>query len=225
VISLPVTSWFSAGTVANDTSTGSLSWDSDALGSALVGTEVQNDDGVLAHGGASSLASTYYLKSTNFGIGTGDIPTGSTINGVEVEVRQYRAAFNPTVASAAVFLVKAGTVVGSSFGISGDWATTETVVTYGSSAQLGGESWTRSDILSSNFGTALSVLYNSARTSNTPNVYVDQVRLRVYYTEPAPINLTVSVSSMTVSGRTYGVTAGSGGSVATRSGSFFGLLT
>lgn len=224
MISLPVTSWFSAGTVANDTSTGSLSWDSDTGGTALVGNEVASDNDVYAYGRAASLTATNYLKCTNFGITSTDVPVGATINGVEVEVRQFRGNTTPVVTSTSVNLVKAGSVVGSNFGVTADWAITETVVTYGSSAQLGGVSWTQSDVTSSGFGTALSVLWASTRISTSPNAYVDQVRLRVNYTA-AVVSVTVSSLSCRATGLTYGVTAGSGGSVATRSGSFFGLLT
>jgi hypothetical protein len=213
VIRLPVTSWFSAGTVANDTSTGSLSWDSDTGGTALVGNEVASDNDIYAYGRAASLTATNYLKCTNFGITNSDVPVGATIDGVEVEVRQFRGNTTPVVTSTSVNLVKAGSVVGSNFGVTADWAITETVVTYGGSAQLGGVSWTQSDVTSSGFGAALSVLWASTRISTSPNAYVDQVRLRINYTA-AVVSVTVSSLSCRASGITYGVTAGSGGSVA-----------
>jgi hypothetical protein len=190
---MAVTNYLSCGTCANDTGVGTLSWASDDDAGALVGNEVSSNNDVYAGVQLGSITTTYYLKCTNFGFTSSDIPSGATINGFEIEVRQFRASI-PTVTSTEVKLVKGGTVSGNDFGASVDWDTTETAVVYGSSTQLGGLSWTQSDVTSSNFGCAISVTSSSTRTVSTiRSVLIDQVQIRVYYTS----NSITGISSIT----------------------------
>jgi len=83
------------------------------------------------------------------------VPSGSTINGFEIEVRETTST--PAVSSTLVKLVKGGSVVGNDIGAAGDWPGTETAVVYGSSTELGGQSWTQSDVVASNFGCVISI--------------------------------------------------------------------
>lgn len=179
---MAVTAWKAAGTAANDTSTGSVTWDSDDLFTPISGTEVTSDDNVYAGPQLAGAGTTNWLKATNFGFTSTDIPVGSSIDGFEIEVRQFKSG-SIVVSSTTINLVKAGTVSGSNFGTAGDWATTETVVNYGSATQLGGLSWTQSDVVSSNFGVALSVINaSSILPVGARNRFVDQIRMRVNYT-------------------------------------------
>lgn len=192
---MAVTSYLSGGTCASDSGIGTITWTSDDEGGALVGTEVSSDNNVYAGAQMGNSTVTHYLKCTNFGFTGSDIPSGSTINGFEIEVRQYRPT-TPTVASTLVKLVKGGTVSGDDFGASIDWDTTETAVVYGNSTQLGGLSWTQSDVVSSNFGCAISATSGTTRIAPTGrSILVDQVRIRVYYT-PAGQSIT-GVASIT----------------------------
>lgn len=179
---MAVTAWKVAGTAANDTSTGSVTWDSDDLFTPLSGTEVTNDDNIYAGPQLAGSGTSNWLKATNFGFTSTDIPVGSSIDGFEIEVRQFKSG-TIVVSSTTIKLVKAGTVSGNDFGTAGDWATTETVVNYGSATQLGGLSWTQSDVVSTNFGIALSIV-NAFSTSpvGARNRFVDQIRMRVNYT-------------------------------------------
>lgn len=192
---MAVTSYLSSGTCADDNSVGTVTWDSDGFGTPLVGTEVSSDNNVYAGASANNSATSHYLKCTNFGFTSSDIPSGSTINGFEIEVRQFRNAL-PTITATVVKFVKGGSVVGNDIGNTTDWAGTETVVTYGSSTELGGQSWTQSDVTASNFGCVISVTWGTTRLLSTFCTLVDQVRIRVYYTVPGNPTMT-GVSSIT----------------------------
>jgi hypothetical protein len=179
---MPVTSYRSASVVVNDGGVGTRTWDSDDFNTALVGTEVQTDDNVYAGSQMTGSSVSNWLKCTSFGFTSSDVPPGATIDGIEIEVRQFRNDLI-TIASTALQLVKGGTISGSNIGTTGDWATSETVVVYGSPTTLGGLSFTDSDVTSSNFGVALSVTNNSARVSTIVRTrLVDQVRIRIHYT-------------------------------------------
>ena len=134
---MAVTSYNNTGTVADDSGVGTLTWYADDSSTALSGSEVTSDDGTYAGVFSTNLSVTHYLKCTNFGFTSGDIPSGSTINGFEIEVRQYRTS-TPTVTSTLVKFVQGGTVSGNDIGTAADWATSETAVVYGSSTELGG---------------------------------------------------------------------------------------
>lgn len=180
---MAVTSWKTSGTAANATGVGTLAWVADDSSTPLSGNELSSDNNVYAGIIPATSATTNYLRATNFGFTSADVPAGSTIDGFEVEVIQYRSA-TPVVVSTSIQLVKALAVVGSNFGTSADWAGTETAVVYGSSTQLGGVGWSQSDVISSNFGTALSLTLSSGITGIVRSHFVEQVRVRIYHTTP-----------------------------------------
>jgi hypothetical protein len=180
---MPVTAWKSTGTVANDLGVGSITWDTNDFFDPVVGTECSTDDNVYAGVQLGTSTTSVWLKATNFSFTSTDIPVGSTIDGFEVEIRQFKTG-TIVVSNTVVKLVKAGTVSGNDFGNTTDWATSETAVTYGSSTQLGGLSWTQSDVTSSNFGVALSITNaGGLGLLSARNRLVDQIRIRVNYTE------------------------------------------
>ena len=180
---MAVTGWKSCGTVANDTGVGTLGWHLFNDAGALSGTEVSSDNGTYAGVYGNSSATTNYLKCTNFGFTTSDIPSGSTIDGIEVEYRKYRVG-NPTVSATVVKLVKGGTIQGNDIAGDTDWATAETADVYGSSTEKGGLTIADTDVTASNFGAALSMTWAFTRLGGIgDNGVVDQVRMRVYYTE------------------------------------------
>jgi len=189
---MAVTSYLSSGTCIDDSGVGTMVWGA-ATSSPLVGTEVATDDNVVAGLQTPvSNATSHYLKCTNFGFTNGDIPPGSVINGFEIEVRETTAA--AAVISTVVKFVKSDSVVGNNIGASGDWPGTETAIVYGSSTELGGTSWTQSDVVTNNFGCAISITIGSSRFLPSFAYYIDQVRIRVYYTLSSNIT---GVASMT----------------------------
>jgi len=179
---MAVTAYKSAGAVVNETGVGSTAWESDDFGTPLGGTDVQSDDNTYAGTSIGGSTTSNWLKCTSFGFTSSDVPSGATIDGIEVEVIQYRNT-TITVASTEVKYVKTGTISGTNVGITGDWATSETAVTYGSSTSLGGLSFTDSDVTASNFGVALNLTTNSSRAPFFGRTkMVEQVRIRIHYT-------------------------------------------
>lgn len=179
---MAVTSYKSAAVVINETGVGSTTWDSDDFGTPLVGTEVQTDDNVYAGTSSGGSTTSNWLKCTSFGFTSSDVPSGATIDGIEIEVIQHRTD-SITVASTELKYVKGGTISGTDVGASGDWATSEATVTYGSSTSLGGLSFTDTDVTASNFGVALNVTTASSRSPFFGrNKVIDRVRVRIHYT-------------------------------------------
>lgn len=190
---MAVTSYKSCGTNVDDSGVGTIPWVADEFSTDLTGTESQSNDDVFAGIITETDGISHYLKCTNFNFTSGDVPSGSTINGFEIEVRQYRQS-TPVVVSTEVRLVKAGAIVGSNIGVTADWNTSETAVVYGNSSQLGGVSWTQSDVVSSTFGCAISVILGSSKFFVAWDYLIDQVQMRVYYTVGSGIT---GVASMT----------------------------
>lgn len=145
-----------------------------------------------------------FLSATNFGF---SIPTGSTINGIVVEV-QKKGSATGKVADGANYLIKSGITAGPSKVIAGDWSTTESYATYGSSSDLWGATWTASDINSATFGFAFSTDLGStwAPVDGAVTAYVDHIRITVYYTG-AP---TVTTQAVTNNTATLGSATGNG---------------
>lgn len=135
---------------------------------------------------------SHYIKATGFNF---SIPTGSTIDGIVVEVE--RACNSTTFFKDSTVRIVKGGVIGATNKADTVtiWPLTDTYKTYGASTDVWGETWTADDINSSTFGFAISA-QNSQTTgsSETRTGYVDHIRITVYYTPPAnsPPSLTVS---------------------------------
>lgn len=125
---------------------------------------------------------SYYLKVENFGFSIPD----STINGIEVSIDRY-ASFNNVILNTVdnvIKLVKGGSIVGNNLADTvTKFPTSEATKTYGGSSELWGESWTYSDINSTNFGVAYSVTNRTSDYKNYQYAYVDTIYITVYYTE------------------------------------------
>lgn len=125
--------------------------------------------------GAANLSE--YLKATDFGF---NIPSGATIDGIVVEVEKKYDTY--TVQDAVVKIVKGGSLTGTNKAIAGDWSSTESYITYGSSTELWGTTWSYGDINSSNFGVALSCEGTQVFPPGAGVANVDHIRITVYYT-------------------------------------------
>src|SRR3989344_4008352 len=159
-----------SGNCVNDTSIGTVAWD--ALDCDL-------DDGSYAEMGspANNNAITYYLMATNFGL---SVPTDATIDGILVDVeRQSNDQVADVVSDYRVRIVKDGAIGETDRAKAGFWGFTANVVTtYGSPTDTWGETWTPSDINSSDFGFAI------AATIGDPagDARADMIRIKVHYT-------------------------------------------
>lgn len=163
------TGWKSPGTVVDDSSIGVDTWSNPA-------NAISSDNTYATCSVVANYMLSHYLKATNFGF---SVPTEATINGILVEFEVKESLGSDKVSSNGVRIVKGGTIgsVNKWDGI--EWSTTDTYKSYGSSSDLWGETWTPSDINSSNFGVVLQVSSNSGGG----DAYVDHIQIKVYYTD------------------------------------------
>jgi hypothetical protein len=120
-----------------------------------------------------------WLRCTNFGFSTSDIPSGSTIDGIEVKIER-RASEAGAINISALYLRKTSGQVGDSKSSATYWGITDAEVVFGAATDKWNASLVTSDILSNDFGIDLSV-YN-ADTAALHSGHVDCVSIRVYYT-------------------------------------------
>jgi hypothetical protein len=156
----------SPSTLTDDASNGgTIPWDTP--GNAAASDDVRT----VADNPTGSAFLTHRLVATGFPF---SVPTGATINGILVEWEQLATG---TVLDAAVRVVKGGTVGSTDRSAATNWPTSEAYVTYGSSSDLWGDTWTDSDVNASDFGAAISATVSAASAAK-----IDHVRITVYYT-------------------------------------------
>lgn len=151
-----------AGAGASNASFGDVSWDG---------------PGNIAQDGDQTFSEdiTEYLVSSAHGFA---IPTGATIDGIEVRVRSLGEFASPAVAFERVRIVKGG-VIGSTDKAAGTLTTSAVNYDFGGASDLWGEMWAATDINASNFGVAV------AFDASSNFAYVNDVWIKVYYTEGA----------------------------------------
>lgn len=114
------------------------------------------------------------------------IPSGSTINGVEVRIKRWRTstAWDRVPKDSKVHLVIAGTINTTQNKASSDeWPDSNSWKDgYGGSTDKWGLSLTYSDVTNSGFGVALSF---NADAGINPVAYVDCIQMKIYYDAPS----------------------------------------
>ena len=168
-----------AGTGTNATGIGSYAWSN--------ANNILTNDNVYATVAPSNNGDvSNYLRGTNYSFA---IPAAATINGIQVTIGKVSDNFFgiDLLYDNSVKLVKAGTIVGNNKANGSTWPTSESAVTYGSSSDLWGTTWTPSDINNTNFGAALSVVNNTV-VGITYTAYVDYIQITVTYTVAGVVN-------------------------------------
>lgn len=169
---MAVTDWKYAGTAANINDGGARVWSS--------------PDGAKAAGDSSSAIALFakseisqILRVTNFGFSFSDIPSGSTIDGIEVICNRWPAwAGNIYDNILSCFLTSAE--IGSNLASASTWSGGPADYTYGDATNKWGWTPTQANILDSSFGLDLKVTNNN--NAGGVNAYVDYLKIRVYYT-------------------------------------------
>jgi len=139
---------------------------------------VKVDDNNFAEAVLSNKVSQY-LKVTNFGF---SIPIIATINGIKVEIKRSYVGndpLNPT--DFRLNIVKSnGTrgLINKSIA-SEPWSENDSYVIRGSNVDKWGETWTASDINSTNFGFAISV--GTEGPFGTCTARINHIRITVYF--------------------------------------------
>lgn len=160
-----------AGTGADDNTIGTVIWQNP-------GNLTASDNTYVTQGVQTSTKTSHYLKATNFGFA---IPVGATINGILVEI-EYLAVGAGRANDSTVKIVQGDVVVGNNKGNNAAISTVESFVAYGGAADLWGASWSPADINAANFGAVFSVTFDPNNTGISIRVFVDSVRITVYYT-------------------------------------------
>ena len=124
-----------------------------------------------------------YLKGSNFGFTTGDIPSGSTIDGIEVEYQREEGGNTDNISTNRMRAIKGGVISSSNVSTMNttEWDNSVETITEGGATNLWGETWADTDITSSEFGIALAA--DCAGT--TPDAFVDYIKCRIHYTTVA----------------------------------------
>lgn len=173
-----------AGTGANVATSGTIAWG--------VPANITSDNAVYSTASTSveSFAVSNYLRGTNFGF---NVPSGSTINGILVELQLFADAYLPAepvvITASQCKIVKGGSAAGTLQSPSfSDITDTESLLTYGSASNLWGTTWSAADINSSNFGFDFQVSFDDAISlGNACNV--DYIKITVDYTPPINGNM------------------------------------
>lgn len=158
----------STGSGNDDSGVGTISW-------VNPNNVTANDAGRATAALTAANPISHYLKANSFGF---SIPSGATINGFVVEV--LKDASGTLVKDYRVRIGKGG-IVGATAreDTTTDWPTTEAYVTYGSSSDLWGETWTDGEVNSAAF--AIFIAANDTAGANR-NARINHIRITVHYT-------------------------------------------
>lgn len=168
-----------ATTGANVTGIGTVAWSNP--------TDISADDSTRALAASIPAAGASNWLRGYFDFATGDVvPSGVTIDGIEVEVDTYGYDGYPVRFNAAR-LVIGGTIQGSDVAgmPSTNWGTPSTgdaPILLGGATALWGATPSAADVRGSTFGVAISAKNDEA--SKARNAYVDYIKMRIYYTSP-----------------------------------------
>ncbi|MBS1932834.1 MAG: T9SS type A sorting domain-containing protein [Bacteroidetes bacterium] len=130
---------------------------------------------------------TNYITATNFNFNAAGINPASTVCGIEVDVQKKGSVLTvlgvPTafITDNVVSIIKNNTIItAANRAQSGNWATSDTWYSYGSTTDAWGTTWTLADVLSSDFGVAISARLTSIATL-LPTASIDNIRIKIYY--------------------------------------------
>lgn len=146
-------------------------------------SNVTADDGTNATqaNSGSKTAVNDSLDCDNFDFSS--IPSGATIDGIEVVIERAEGATGNNIYDYTVQLFKAGSLTGDNKADTvNEWPTTITAKTYGGAADLWGTTWTDSDVKDPDFGVRMTNQKVSSSSSSGSNT-VDYVKVTVHYTE------------------------------------------
>jgi len=158
----------SCGTGANVTGVGTIAWSNP--------TNIYTNNSVSATVGGV-VATSNYLRASNFGF---SIPSGATIDGIVVEIRDTIS--DPNVTDNILRLVKGGVISGDNKSAGLIWpGGAYSYRSFGGSSDLWGVTLNSTDVNSTDFGFVLSVTITFGGKGNGIGA-VDHIRMTVHYT-------------------------------------------
>jgi hypothetical protein len=161
------------GTGANNTDVGSEAWVNPG--------NITADDGTNSEGAPAKDEQMNYLVGSNFGF---NIPSGSTINGIEARVQCFDGSIDASPAHLTHAIIgKSNAALGSDLQVGNlDVTGTAADYTYGSATELWGLTWTAAEINASTFQFRISM--NSDGSSGAGDPRVDAMWVNIHYTPP-----------------------------------------
>ena len=123
-------------------------------------------------------STSYILLGTNFGFSASDIPSGSTINGIKLTIRNKSGG---DAVDSSLYCYLNGSATGSNYASGIPWSTVLADKVYGGATDLWGWTPTQGNILDSTFGFGLKVYADLGNET----AYVDSYKVEIYYTAPA----------------------------------------
>ncbi|HQY68715.1 MAG TPA: hypothetical protein PLD38_15675 [Pyrinomonadaceae bacterium] len=125
--------------------------------------------------------STSGLSDSLQGVGlvSSTVPSGATIDGIEVRIEAKKSSNVRAITFDLVQLVIAGTPSGSNLG-SGAITTTETVYAFGGATSLWGLTPSEADVNGGSFGVIMRFVRGAGKSGTTQSV--DQIQMKIYYT-------------------------------------------
>jgi len=151
-------------------------------------TNIYSSNNVYALAGLARREFTYWLRATTFGF---SIPDGATIDGIVAEFEKRATASQ--IGDHSVKIVAAGFEQGDEKKIAGYWPTSDTYISHGGVADLWGLGWNPAAINASNFGVSITAINNGTYEEA---VYIDHVRITVYYTEAVGTNMKINIGDV-----------------------------
>lgn len=182
------TSTQSAGSAANGSGGGSTNWTNP-------GNVTTSDDNYATFFAQFDGDFSKDLDCTNFGF---SIPAGATINGIQANIE--RNGFDITDLS--IKLLNGDGAGGESAqdkSTGASWSSSDTVDSFGGSTDTWGETWSVSDVNSSNFGIRIQCQDNTAGIPPAlGSAQIDHVEITVYYTASGP-NFVIKAGDVAIS--------------------------
>ena len=186
---MAVTGYKASGTQANADRDGKKLWSNPANAGASDNSRASVWDLV-------ALDYSDWLRLTNFGFAIGDVPAGSSIDGIEVQIER-RANTDVDIRDSAIYLRNgaAAQAGDNKADVGTDWPVADAYATYGGAADTWNAGLTAADIIDADFGIDISA--QNQHATNARNAQIDYVQIRIYYTLAASTTTSTSSSTST----------------------------
>lgn len=165
-----VTAYKTAGTCANV--------NRDSLADWANPDNVKVSDNSRAIADVPKISSTDWLRTTNFGFTTSDIPSGATVIGIEVKI-EAQAEVADKVGANNIYLRDASGQVGDNGVTEEKWTTSDADYFHGGAADTWNAGLSDSDVRASTFGVDITAI--NIDTSGAREARIDCVWVRVYW--------------------------------------------
>lgn len=169
---MSVTSYKSSGIQANVDRDSKASWADPSYASG------DDESRSICNVGKSTYSD--WLRLTSFGFTASDVPSGASIDGIEVSINRH--GVSDYISDNSIYLIDGdGNQAGDNKAAAGKWPTSDADAVYGGSTDTWNASLTQADVIDADFGVDICVENDSM--SSAREARIDDVKIRIYYTE------------------------------------------